>query len=88
MSKKEKRKVISGVLEHIIFALRERNIPYTLKTLGKENGFPEQIIVRFGDVFVFIMKNKNRITYYLAEEHQKKRSISKDELLKRIIELI
>ena len=84
----KKGKVISGVLEHIIFALREREVPYTLKTLGKENGFPEQIIVRFGDVFVFIMKNKKRITYYLAEEKQKRRSISKEELLRRVTELI
>lgn len=86
MSKTEKKKVISGVLEHIIFVLEEKNISYTLKTLGRENGFPPQIIVRFENVFIYIMKHQKRITYYIAEGNQKKRSISKNKLLKTIKE--
>ena len=83
---KRKAKTVSGILEHIIFTLREKNIKYEMKIHGKENGLQEQIIIGFTDVFIYIKKHPQRVTYYIAEKGKKERQISKKQLLKKIKE--
>jgi len=83
------RKIISGVLERIIFTLREKNIGYEIKNLGKENGFQEQITVKIKDknIFIYIIKNEKKITYHIVQNGKEKRSISRPALLQKIKEL-
>jgi hypothetical protein len=74
--------IIAGVLEQLIFLLREKNIEYDLTVLGREKGLREQIIVKFNEFFFFIIKHSHRITYHLAEGDRNKRQVSKTEILK------
>ena len=81
-------KKISGVLEHIIFALDEKGITYTQNKLGEENGFQRQIILKINynkeKIFIYIIKNEKRLAYYIQEPSIPKVSISKIELLEKI----
>jgi len=73
---------VAGILEHAIFLLQEKGIPFELKILGEENGFPKQrIMVRFEDRFLYIVRNSQRVSYYLAEKGEKKHVISKEEFM-------
>ena len=79
-------KIVTGVLEHVIFELKEKKIKYELNELGKENGYPEQIILKIKEkeLFVYIIKHEKKVTYYISEKGQKRTSISKLTLLEKI----
>ena len=80
------RKIVSGVLEHLIFELRNKDIRYEIKEMGKENGYPEQIIVKIKEkeLFVYIIKHKRKITYSISEGGQEMKSISRPDLLEKV----
>ncbi len=81
------RKIVTGVLEHVIFELKKKKIKYELKELGMENGFPEQqIILRIEEkeLFVYIVKHEKKVTYSISEKGQKRKNVSKLTLLEKI----
>jgi len=81
-------KKITGVLEHIIFALEEKSINYTMNKLGEQNGFQRQIILKINynkeQIFIYIIKHERRFAYYIQEPDIPKTSISKIKLLEKI----
>ncbi len=80
-------KIITGVLEHIIFELKEKKIKYELKELGMENGFQEQQIIlkiKEKELFVYIVKHDKKVTYAISVKGKKRKSISKITLLEKI----
>jgi len=83
------RKIITGVLEHLLFELIEKNISYEIRDLGKKNGYPEQItlIIKEKNLFVYIMKNEKKMSYYISKTEQKKKLVSKQTLLEKIKDL-
>jgi hypothetical protein len=81
-------KKITGVLEHIIFALEEKSIDYTMNKLGEQNGFQRQIILKINynkeQIFIYIIKYERRLAYYIQEPGIPKTNISKIKLLEKI----
>ncbi len=81
------RKTVPGILEHVLFELKEKGIENELKVLGKENGFQaQQIILRIKEegLFLYITKHETRVTYSISEEGKKRKRISKEDLLKKM----
>ena len=75
---------ISGLLEHIIFALHEKGIKYEMSVLGAKQGLQEQIILKCEDIFIYIEKHPQRLTYHLGSGGKSKRQVSKKEILEKI----
>ena len=76
---------VAGILEHVVFLLQDKKIPFEVKFYGPEEGFDEaQIIVKFTGRFLHIVKRSSRVAYYIADKGKKRRVISKQELLKLV----
>jgi hypothetical protein len=89
-------KIVSGVLEHLIFELIRKNIEYNMEIFTtKEGSDKTQIIIRIPKngsytkgIWIYIYDNPKMLSYYISEGlHNKKRSISKINLLQKIKEM-
>jgi len=72
---------ISGILEHILFALYEKGIEYEISVLGPQQGLQEQIIIKYKDTYIYIEKHPQRLTYHLASGDNPKKQASKKRIL-------
>ena len=76
--------MILGVLEHLLFKLYEKGITPEINTFGPREGLEMQIVIQIKPIiFVYIITNKQRISYYIREE-DKRKLYSKASLLKFI----
>lgn len=79
---------VFGVLEHLLFLLHEKNLQYTLEVL--EPPAMEDITILLTikkHNFIYIIKKKKRISYYLKTKSEEKRNtISKSSLIEFIKE--
>ena len=88
MSSKQTKKNISGVLEHIIFKLLEKKIPFKWNTFTKVDGFEEdQIRIQVENTFIYCVNHTSRVTYYIKTEKDNERKyISRAKLLEYVKE--